>query len=31
MLDGHHRIYVLRLRKENIDALPREILAIETT
>jgi hypothetical protein len=31
MLDGHHRIYVLRLRNENINALPREILATETT
>lgn len=25
MLDGHHRIYVLRRRNVNVDALPREI------
>jgi len=26
MLDGHHRIYVLRRRGEHVDALPREII-----
>jgi hypothetical protein len=26
MLDGHHRIHVLRQRGENVDLLPREIL-----
>ena len=25
MLDGHHRIYVLRKRGVDVDALPREI------
>jgi hypothetical protein len=24
MLDGHHRIHVLRRRNENVDLLPRE-------
>ena len=24
LLDGHHRIYVLRARGVNVDALPRE-------
>ncbi|MCB1021176.1 MAG: hypothetical protein KDC27_14690 [Acidobacteria bacterium] len=27
MLDGHHRVYVLRKRGVNVDELPREILA----
>lgn len=26
ILDGHHRIYILRMRGVNVDALPREIL-----
>jgi hypothetical protein len=26
ILDGHHRIYVLRMRGVDVDALPREIL-----
>jgi hypothetical protein len=26
MLDGHHRIFVLGTRGENIDALPREVI-----
>jgi hypothetical protein len=26
ILDGHHRVHVLRTRGENVDALPREIL-----
>lgn len=26
MLDGHHRVYVLRMRGEDVDALPREIV-----
>jgi len=26
MLDGHHRVRVLRLRGEDVDALPREVL-----
>ena len=26
MLDGHHRVYVLRHRGENVDSLPREVL-----
>lgn len=26
ILDGHHRIHVLRGRSENVDTLPREIL-----
>lgn len=26
MLDGHHRVYVLRERGENVDDLPREVL-----
>ena len=25
MLDGHHRIYLLRKRGVDVDALPREI------
>jgi len=28
MLDGHHRVHVLRGRGADIDALPREILEI---
>jgi hypothetical protein len=27
ILDGHHRIYILRKRGVNVDALPREIMA----
>jgi hypothetical protein len=27
VLDGHHRIYILRARGEDIDSLPREIVA----
>ena len=30
ILDGHHRICVLRSRGENVDELPREIVAKET-
>jgi hypothetical protein len=26
MLDGHHRVHVLRMRNEDVDALPREVL-----
>jgi hypothetical protein len=26
MLDGHHRVHVLRGRSENVDALPREVI-----
>ena len=26
ILDGHHRIHVLRARGENVDGLPREIV-----
>jgi len=26
ILDGHHRIHVLRGRNEDVDALPREVL-----
>ena len=26
ILDGHHRVHVLRTRGENVDALPREIV-----
>jgi hypothetical protein len=26
MLDGHHRVHVLRGRNENVDALPREVI-----
>jgi hypothetical protein len=26
VLDGHHRVYVLRKRNEDVDALPREVL-----
>ena len=26
ILDGHHRIYILRMRGVNVDALPREIM-----
>jgi hypothetical protein len=26
MLDGHHRVYVLRTRGEDVDVLPREII-----
>jgi hypothetical protein len=29
MLDGHHRIRVLRMRKVDVDALPREIILPE--
>lgn len=29
ILDGHHRIYVLRSRGEDVDGLPREIVAKE--
>ena len=31
ILDGHHRIYVLRSRGEDVDNLPREIVTKETT
>lgn len=26
LLDGHHRVHILRRRGENVDALPREVL-----
>ncbi len=29
ILDGHHRIYVLRRRGVDVDALPREIIVKE--
>jgi len=29
MLDGHHRVYVLRSRGEDVDILPREIVSKE--
>lgn len=29
MLDGHHRIYVLRSRGEDVDSLPREVVTKE--
>lgn len=29
MLDGHHRIHVLRTRHVNVDALPREVIPAE--
>lgn len=29
ILDGHHRIYVLRLRGVDVDDLPREVVAKE--
>jgi hypothetical protein len=31
MLDGHHRVYVLRRRNEDVNALPREVLAQDAT
>ena len=31
MLHGHHRIYVLRRRNEDVNALPREVLATDPT
>jgi hypothetical protein len=29
MLDGHHRIHVLRMRQVNVDGLPREVIEPE--
>lgn len=29
VLDGHHRIYILKLRGERVDSLAREIIARE--
>jgi len=29
VLDGHHRVFVLRGRGVNVDALPREVIAKE--
>jgi hypothetical protein len=29
ILDGHHRVHILRLRGVNIDALPREVILKE--
>ncbi len=29
MLDGHHRIFVLRCRGENVDTFPREVYTRE--
>ena len=31
ILDGHHRIYILRKRGVNVEALPREIIVKEGT
>jgi hypothetical protein len=31
MLDGHHRIFVLRRRDEDVNALPREVLVADVT
>jgi len=31
ILDGHHRIYILRGRGINVDALPREIVVRENS
>jgi hypothetical protein len=31
MLDGHHRVYILRGRNEDVNALPREVLATDPT
>jgi hypothetical protein len=31
MLDGHHRIFILRRRNEDVNALPREIIAPDAT
>jgi hypothetical protein len=31
ILDGHHRIFVLRSRGESVDNLPREVVTKETT
>jgi hypothetical protein len=31
MLDGHHRIFVLRRRNEDVNALPREVIAPDAT
>ena len=31
ILDGHHRIYILRERGEDVDALPREVVARENS
>ncbi len=28
ILDGHHRIHILRARHEDVDGLPREILGV---
>jgi hypothetical protein len=30
ILDGHHRVHVLRGRGENVDQLPREVIAKES-
>lgn len=30
MLDGHHRIHVLRSRGEDVDGLPREVVTKES-
>ena len=29
MLDGHHRIHVLRMRQVDVDGLPREVIVPE--
>ena len=29
MLDGHHRVHVLKMRGEEVDALPREVIREE--
>ena len=28
MLDGHHRVYVLKSRNEHVDSLPREVMQL---
>ncbi len=30
MLDGHHHVYVLTCRKEDVDLLPREIMPFDS-
>jgi hypothetical protein len=31
MLDGHHPVYILRRRNEDVNTLPREVLATDWT
>jgi hypothetical protein len=30
MLDGHHRVHILKERNENVDLLPREVLEVDS-